>query len=167
MRSTKYIRLGSLSWPSKLLALSVFMIVYCTYGVARSEEASFTSDAQTWYSNTKFRVCNLNFKNQPDSSKTVSTRVIIQKRQNDRWFAYDKLLHLSISANLVGGGFRGSHYILKESEVRSRWVACLSTLSFGILKEVWDSHKPDNFFSLKDLTADIAGITIGIVVFTL
>jgi uncharacterized protein YfiM (DUF2279 family) len=38
------------------------------------------------------------------------------------------------------------------------------SFSLGLGKEIYDHRKPSNRFSYKDLTADIVGIVIGVII---
>jgi uncharacterized protein YfiM (DUF2279 family) len=99
-------------------------------------------------------------------SLVVRSAVSRVPRRSDAWFARDKVLHLSISAGLVGALYHGNRRVFDMSVGRSRWVASLSTLTVGALKEVRDRYHPKSTASLRDLAADSAGILIGVLLFS-
>ncbi len=81
----------------------------------------------------------------------------------DRWAAPDKWQHFLVS--LMGTVFVG-----KWAEEHWNWSAEKSrgwsvglTISLGVAKEVHDSRQPRNHFCWKDLTADLAGVAVGVV----
>ncbi|MBI4530763.1 MAG: hypothetical protein HY709_04505 [Candidatus Latescibacteria bacterium] len=102
------------------------------------------------------------------SDSLLSASVTIPKmiRSSDAWLARDKALHFSISAGLVGALYQGDRHVFGMSIGRSRWVASLSTLTVGALKEVRDRYHPGSTASLRDLAADSAGILIGMLLFS-
>jgi uncharacterized protein YfiM (DUF2279 family) len=86
---------------------------------------------------------------------------------SDPWLARDKLAHFSASLAVVGL----SHHLMScESgfpAARSRGHAAGLAISLGLVKEVKDKNKPGNFFSFRDLAADLLGTGIGLLLFTL
>jgi uncharacterized protein YfiM (DUF2279 family) len=65
--------------------------------------------------------------------------------------------HVIVSAALT----TSSYMLFKRLHVShpTAWSATFA-ISVGILKEVYDSRKPNNYFSGKDIVSDVAGITL-------
>jgi len=79
----------------------------------------------------------------------------------DRWIAPDKGLHLlgSMMTTIAVTKTLQQHADFRKAS-GMKWAVGFS-FSLGIGKELWDSTKPRNFFSWKDLCADLVGITLG------
>ncbi len=79
----------------------------------------------------------------------------------DRWIAPDKGLHLLGSMMVT---IAATKTMQQEFGVNYRsgmkWAMGF-TFSLGVGKELWDSTKPHNIFSWKDLSADVLGIFLG------
>jgi uncharacterized protein YfiM (DUF2279 family) len=81
---------------------------------------------------------------------------------SDKWFAWDKVEHLGVSAFLSGVSyrvFRDFYYNKKESSV---YFSASLTFSAGLGKEFYDLKTPQGRFSYKDLVADILGVGLGL-----
>jgi uncharacterized protein YfiM (DUF2279 family) len=93
-------------------------------------------------------------------SFALSTKT--ETRVNESWLSADKGYHVigsMISTVFIGQfGLRG----LEMNRRQSQLIAAGSTIALGISKELYDAGKPDNKFSWKDLTADCAGILLGV-----
>tara|TARA_B100001250_G_scaffold122461_1_gene104012 strand:- start:653 stop:994 length:342 start_codon:yes stop_codon:yes gene_type:complete len=87
-----------------------------------------------------------------------TTKVI----HNDRWIAYDKFLHFSVSASIV----LSTQYTLeKKMNYKTEdaiFISVLVSSVNGILKELWDNRQPNGFISKKDILANFAGIILGV-----
>lgn len=73
----------------------------------------------------------------------------------DRWFARDKLYHLTASALIQSVG----HAVLRANGREYRdaaWTAGAVTLTVGVGKEAWDRWR-GRAFSWRDLAADGVG----------
>ena len=83
----------------------------------------------------------------------------------DRWFGRDKGLHLA--AGFITSGFitLSTRRFAGIDEKKSRYIALSVTFSLSLSKEIYDSRQSDNHFSFKDLTADLLGIAMAILVF--
>ena len=81
--------------------------------------------------------------------------------RHDAWFAKDKADHLIASAFLVGLGYYTARKELNYSDPGSKNIGAGFSFSLGLLKELRDQRRRNNFFSLKDLGADILGIALG------
>ncbi len=80
------------------------------------------------------------------------------------WFTYDKGYHFLGSFIITVAGGKSFQKFAGAGERSSKiWAASLS-FSVGLGKEIYDSLQPENHFSYKDLTADVAGIIAGLVV---
>jgi len=80
----------------------------------------------------------------------------------DKWFAWDKVEHLGVSAFLSGVSysvFRDFYYNKKESSV---YFSASLTFSAGLGKEFYDLKAHQRRFSYKDLAADILGVGLGL-----
>jgi uncharacterized protein YfiM (DUF2279 family) len=79
----------------------------------------------------------------------------------DKWIAPDKGLHLlgSMMTTIAGTKTLQHHFAIDAHKGRL-WAAGF-TFSLGVGKELWDSTKPHNKFSWKDLCADVAGMLLG------
>jgi putative lipoprotein len=84
----------------------------------------------------------------------------------DKWFGKDKGMHVLTSAYLVGVSYRTYNGEFKNPPDNSRVFAVSLSAGVGIGKEVWDLKHPKHSASWKDLAADAAGITLGLILFT-
>lgn len=85
-------------------------------------------------------------------------------RHEDAWFGQDKIKHFTVSAwigTITTLQFQ-SENISRRDAVNSGIVLSLAA---GIGKEIFDSTKPDNIFSYKDLVWDALGISFFVIVF--
>lgn len=87
-----------------------------------------------------------------DSSKT------------DKWFTKDKGRHLVGSFFLTTLTGMLSSNMQDASRRESKVIGCSIALSIGLGKEIYDSTKINNNFSWIDLSADIIGIILGMIV---
>ena len=83
-----------------------------------------------------------------------------KKKTRPAWLGFDKVLHFSFSAGLVGISYHGGRVVLEKDQQTSRWMAGVGTGVLGIWKE-WR----DQYVSIGDLVADALGIATGIVLF--
>lgn len=79
----------------------------------------------------------------------------------DRWIAPDKGLHLLGSMMVTIAGTKTLQQNLNFSKHNGMKWAVGFTFSLGVSKELWDSTRPHNIFSWKDLCADVLGIAVG------
>lgn len=87
--------------------------------------------------------------------------------ENDPWIAKDKFLHFSVSASLV---FTNQYFLVEELDYKSNdaiYISVLVPMISGISKEIYDSRKPNGFFSIRDMIANFAGIVFGIYIISL
>ena len=98
-----------------------------------------------------------NFSIQPDSVQAISTIT------GDSWLGVDKAVHLTGSMILTAGVSKGLQKLADISKDKSIVIGFGFTFALGAGKEIWDSGKCGNFFSYKDLTANIIGACIGAV----
>ncbi|MCK4330143.1 hypothetical protein KAX02_09900 [candidate division WOR-3 bacterium] len=84
----------------------------------------------------------------------------------DRWISEDKFEHIFVSAFLLGTTYYMSHYEFSCSERNASQIAVGVSLSIGICKELYDLTCRGNP-SYKDIFADIIGVVIGVLIFTL
>ena len=82
----------------------------------------------------------------------------------DRWLAIDKLQHFSYSCLIS----LGCQYVLvnKYNNGEKDALPLSSTLSFsaGLLKELNDNTGKNGYFSMKDMVANLAGITVAAII---
>ena len=84
---------------------------------------------------------------------------------SDLWFAKDKAMHFTgsfISTGLLTNSF---HRFSNKNRRNSLSLSVSLTFPLGVFKEIYDSRQKNNIFSLKDLTANLAGIALAILVF--
>ena len=84
-------------------------------------------------------------------------------QSNNIWWAQDKGRHLAgsmISTIFIG---KFSQQVFATSTRESQVWGAGITFSLGLVKETFDSQTKGNRFSVEDLIANIAGITIGII----
>ena len=82
----------------------------------------------------------------------------------DKWLAIDKLQHFSYSCFIS----LGCQYVLvnKFNNGEKDALPLSSSLSFsaGLLKEINDSRGKNGYFSIKDMVANLAGITVAAII---
>jgi putative lipoprotein len=85
---------------------------------------------------------------------------------HDHWLGRDKAAHFALSCAIIGFGYHLGHTQNGNGQNGTRNATIGISLSLGAAKELWDSTKKGNHFSLKDLAADIAGTACGALLFT-
>jgi uncharacterized protein YfiM (DUF2279 family) len=98
----------------------------------------------------------------PTSGK-ISFNFQSEKIKPDHILGPDKLRHFTGSAILTAFFYQISFRDLNYKGDDSKMIAAGLTLSLGIGKEFYDRSRENNHFCWLDLLADIAGITIGLV----
>ncbi len=83
----------------------------------------------------------------------------------DKWLALDKFYHLAVSFSLVGSTYHLLANRLGVKESYSTTGTITGVFGLGIAKEVYDSSRPDDRFSYRDLIFDLLGIGLGYLVF--
>ena len=82
------------------------------------------------------------------------------KKNQDRWIAIDKIQHFSYSCLIA----LGCQYVLvnkyNNSEDSSLPFSCLLSFSAGLAKELNDKRGQNGYFSIKDMIANIIGISV-------
>ena len=82
----------------------------------------------------------------------------------DRWLAIDKLQHFSYSCLIS----LGCQYVLvnKFNNGEKDALPLSSSLSFsaGLLKELNDNRGKNGYFSMKDMIANLVGITVAAII---
>jgi|GEM_PF-402997 len=81
----------------------------------------------------------------------------------DSWFSRDKGLHLAGSLMTTVAISKSLQRFGNKSSTKASYWGVGLTFSLGLGKEIYDHRKPSNRFSYKDLTADIVGIVIGVI----
>ena len=96
------------------------------------------------------------YDDQGDSIKKVN--------RPDKWLAIDKLQHFSYSCLIS----LGCQYVLvnKFNNGEKDALPLSSSLSFsaGLLKELNDNRGKNGYFSIKDMVANLAGITVAAII---
>ena len=87
-------------------------------------------------------------------------------KEENAWFALDKVSHLTVSAFLTGFSYRIYLDEFENPEENSRIFATTFSALLGIGKEVIDSTSLSSSASWKDLAADGVGILLGLFLFT-
>lgn len=85
---------------------------------------------------------------------------------SDRWWAVDKYRHFIAAAFITGVGYNIARVEGTLPRSQAIWLGTTFSLSLGLVKEIRDRFQPGNRFSWKDLLADLAGITLGVLCFT-
>ena len=82
----------------------------------------------------------------------------------DKWIAIDKVQHFSYSCLIS----LGCQYIFvnkyKKSETNSLPLSSGLSFSAGLLKELNDNRGEKGYFSIKDMVANLAGITVAAII---
>jgi uncharacterized protein YfiM (DUF2279 family) len=98
-----------------------------------------------------------------DSTSFIPSQALPEKYHN-KWIAEDKAEHFI--ASFIGTTFINQLSIhsgdLSGDNARSLSVGFVFTL--GLVKEINDNRKSNNFFSWKDLCADILGISLAVII---
>ena len=79
---------------------------------------------------------------------------IINYQEHDSWLGSDKIKHFSGSFLLT----IFSHSLLNNDYQFKKELSATIVLGVGLSKEIIDSKKKNNFFSIKDLVANITGV---------
>ena len=93
-----------------------------------------------------------------------SDSLISDSTVTDHWIASDKGRHLVGSMLTTILMTKVSERQLNMSSDGARYVGISVTFTLGLGKEILDDRKPGNLFSVKDLTANITGIIIGLII---
>ena len=83
----------------------------------------------------------------------------------DGWFARDKGLHLAGSFISTGFFTMSSERFMDIKKSKSRVIGLSVSISLSLGKELYDSNQQNNHFCFKDLTADMLGIALALLVF--
>ncbi len=105
-------------------------------------------------------LCSVRGESVADSSVSDTIRV-------DSWFGDDKIRHLAGSMILTTFSAQVARQRFNVSQKNAVLIGAGFSFSLGLAKETLDQTKPDNIFSWKDLIADIAGITLGVLLLNL
>ncbi|MCD4820039.1 MAG: hypothetical protein K8S23_15250 [Candidatus Cloacimonetes bacterium] len=76
----------------------------------------------------------------------------------------DKVMHFTSSAFITCWNYGFSRDILDQNHQKSLVFAVSLTGSLGFGKEVSDKHLKKTYFSWKDITFDLAGIALGMII---
>jgi len=85
----------------------------------------------------------------------------------DDWFGEDKIRH--VAGSMIATTFT-AQIAMRQFEASQRDAVKVGiglTFSLGLVKESIDRTRPNNFFSWKDLTANLVGITLGVLLLNL
>ena len=87
----------------------------------------------------------------------------------DKWLAWDKALHLGVSALLSSTSYYVYRYQFHNTPEGTLYFSAGFTLTLGVAKECYDAKHPNRHnASWKDLVTDVVGMGLGIgLVFTL
>lgn len=81
----------------------------------------------------------------------------------DSWWGTDKALHLAVGLAIGGGCSVGMWWLDRDDPAALRAGLCAGFGQLpGIGKELYDSGRPNNFFSVKDLLWTSLGVLIGV-----
>jgi uncharacterized protein YfiM (DUF2279 family) len=87
-----------------------------------------------------------------------------KEKSFDKIFAGDKGKHFAASLISTVFLYKIANIHLDWSKHNSKTFAVCTTFTLGICKEIYDKSKKENRFSLKDMFADVAGISMGLVI---
>ncbi len=79
----------------------------------------------------------------------------------DDWWGSDKAKHLSVSLAMSAGWYTGLTLLGRDPRPQRLILGSGLALLPGLLKEIYDSGRPGNRFSGKDLTWDVVGVVSG------
>jgi putative lipoprotein len=102
------------------------------------------------------------FISSPDTSHTRGEYITVVK--TDRWLAPDKGKHFMASLYSTVLIAKLSENTFGADKNQASGIAIGFTISLGITKELMDKKSSGSFFSWKDLVADLAGITAGLII---
>ena len=85
---------------------------------------------------------------------------------HDHWFGQDKIHHFAVSAFLTGFGYYAAKNELNFSNAPAKNFSIGFSISFGVLKEIYDGTLKKSVPSYKDLVADMAGTGVGLLILT-
>ncbi len=100
--------------------------------------------------------------NKADSLYQNVTKEVVLSQPEDPWFGVDKGLHFVGSMMATVAVSKSVQRFAGQSVSRSAVFGFGVSMSLGTLKEIWDYNRPGHFFSLRDLTADLAGSVLGV-----
>lgn len=89
---------------------------------------------------------------------------IFKPKPDDKWLAMDKLKHFSTSFYMTTTACYGQNHVFDVPSDKAHVKAAGLTISLGVLKEIRDSRQKNNFFSWRDLVADILGTSAAVLV---
>lgn len=90
----------------------------------------------------------------------------IPSKPADSWFGQDKAKHFLLSAVITGAVSYQAKYQHDWSLKNSQYLGAGVSFSLGLAKECRDRHRPNGYFSWKDLVFDVLGVAVGIGVFS-
>lgn len=96
---------------------------------------------------------------------TLAIKVAPYKSFNDPWIAKDKAQHFLGSFIATGVSTLSLQRFTDLNKEKSLHLGVSFSFTLGLGKELYDSTKKNNFFSYKDLIADLLGIGLAVVVF--
>ncbi len=96
-------------------------------------------------------------------TKADSLTQNIKRSFEDPIFAPDKGHHFMASAFITGFSYYAARQEFNQSEHVANTTAITVSLSVGVAKELYDKFSGNGNPSFMDLVADVAGITVGIV----
>ncbi len=96
-----------------------------------------------------------------DSLRQNAPRVSTPSVPADPWLGVDKGLHFVGSLMATVAVSKSMQRFAAYPASRSVAYGFGVSMSLGTVKEIWDSRRPGHFFSIRDLTADLAGSMLG------
>lgn len=92
---------------------------------------------------------------QTDASGTI--------KKIDKYLAPDKAKHFTASMISSIFFYKIFENQLKVDESQAKVYSVSFTVSLGVAKEFYDKSRPRNYFSWKDILADLTGIAVGLI----
>ncbi|GAB4366822.1 MAG: hypothetical protein Kow0042_07000 [Calditrichia bacterium] len=97
------------------------------------------------------------------SKFSIDTDTTVNRKISSPLVKPDKIQHFTMSLISTVLFYKLSETELKINPGPSKQIAAGLTFGLGIAKEIRDSTRRNNYFSLKDLLANLAGIGVGMI----
>ncbi len=101
------------------------------------------------------------FSEQKDREVQIDSLRTIKKI--DKYLAADKAKHFTASMISTVFFYKLFENQLNVDESQIKSYSISFTLSLGVAKEFYDKSRPGNYFSWKDILADLTGMAVGLI----
>ena len=83
----------------------------------------------------------------------------------DEWFSFDKWQHFSSSFIITMDSYYQLNHFVIDDKHKCKNISVGISLTSGLVKEIFDVNRKKNpLFSWKDITFDVSGTILGIIV---